>query len=162
MESYHLSIKVFGKGVNYEIIFKRWNRIWGLRTFWKSIEKNELIVKKIIDCDEDDGKYGYEFRDIGIITMILSEDLDHVLERKFISRKNKEVDIRLRINYKKFVESDENQQFILYVKNIIDSIKVVNGRKKGDFNGEKLIDDILSTLGLSLEKLADELEKINN
>lgn len=94
--------------------------------------------------------------------MILSEDLDHVPERKFISRKNKEVDIRLRINYKKFVESDENQQFILYVKNIIDSIKVVNGRKKGDFNGEKLIDDILSTLGLSLEKLADELEKINN
>lgn len=51
----------------------------------------KLLLKKFIECHEDDGQYGYEFKEIGIITMILSKDLYHVPERKYISRKIKKL-----------------------------------------------------------------------
>jgi len=101
--------------------------------------------------------YGTEFNDIAIITTILGEGLKNMWkERRLVRHKKKDADIRLEIDYDKFVNADEQTQALLYVKNIVDSIMVVEEKKKGDFKGLKLIDDILSTLGISkaeLEKL---------
>lgn len=119
-------------------------------------------LKKFVDSDEDDETYGSEFKNIGIITMILSPDLERVSERKLIHRKTKDADIRLRINYEKFINSDKETQFYLYLKNIIDAINIVNEMKKEDFKGEKLICDILKSLDISMEKMFYEFDKISN
>ncbi len=125
------------------------------------MEMNKTL-KSFIEADENDDTYGAEFRSIGIITMILSEDLNNTPERKFINRKKKEADIRLKIDYNKFVNSDTNIQLLLYLKNIIESIQVVDDNKKEDFNGEKLIEDILSMFGFTMDKLLYVLEKEHN
>lgn len=125
------------------------------------MEMNKKL-KSFIEADENDDTYGAEFKSIGIITMILSDDLADTPERKLISRKKKEADIRLKIDYYKFVNSNADTQFFLYLKNIIESIKVVNEKKKEDFNGDKLIEDILSVFGLTMDKLLYVLEKEHN
>jgi len=125
------------------------------------MEMNKTL-KSFIEADENDDTYGAEFKSIGIITMILSDDLAKTPERKLINRKKKEADIRLKIDYYKFVNSDADTQFFLYLKNIIESIKVVNEKKKEDFNGDKLIEDILSVFGLTMDKLLYVLEKEHN
>lgn len=78
-------------------------------------------LKSFIEADKNDDTYGTEFRSIGIITMILSDDLDKTPERKLINRKKKE-----------------------------------------DFNGNKLIEDILSMFGLTKDKLLYVLAKEQN
>lgn len=125
------------------------------------MEMNKKL-KSFIEADENDDTYGAEFKSIGIITMILSDDLAKTPERKLINRKKKEADIRLKIDYYKFVNSNADTQFFLYLKNIIESIKVVNEKKKEDFNGDKLIEDILSVFGLTMDKLLYVLEKEHN
>ena len=125
------------------------------------MEMNKTL-KSFIEADENDDTYGAEFKSIGIITMILSDDLAKTPERKLINRKKKEADIRLKIDYYKFVNSDADTQFFLYLKNIIESIKVVNEKKKEDFNGDKLIEDILSVFGLTMDKVLYVLEKEHN
>lgn len=125
------------------------------------MEMNKKL-KSFIEADENDDTYGAEFKSIGIITMILSDDLAKTPERKLINRKKKEADIRLKIDYYKFVNSNADTQFFLYLKNIIESIKVVNEKKKEDFNGDKLIEDILNVFGLTMDKLLYVLEKEHN
>ena len=137
------------------------NLFLGGETSFKSNEPffkiSKLIRKKLErfeKADPLDDTYGTEFQNIGIITTILGEGLDGMWkERKQIWRKKKEADIRLEINYEKFINANEETQILLYVKNIIDSIMVVENRKKGDFKGLKLIDDILQTLEISKEQL---------
>ena len=125
------------------------------------MEMNKKL-KSFIEADENDDTYGAEFKSIGIITMILSDDLAKTPERKLINRKKKEADIRLKIDYYKFVNSNADTQFFLYLKNIIESIKVVNEKKKEGFNGDKLIEDILNVFGLTMDKLLYVLEKEHN
>ena len=111
-------------------------------------------LEKFEKMDPLDETYGTEFVDIGIITTILGEGLkDMWKERRQIWRKSKSADIRLNIDYDRFVNADEQTQILLYVKNIVDSIRVVEERKKGDFKGLKLIEDILATLDLMEEQL---------
>ena len=82
-------------------------------------------------------------------------------ERKLISRKKHEADIRLHVDYYKFVQGklDINrfdylkQRRLLLTKNIVDSIMVIENRKKDDFQGERLLEDILKALNVSREEL---------
>ena len=110
-------------------------------------------LKAFEKADPLDETYGSEFNDIGIITMVLGGSLEDTPERRLIRFKQKSADIRLKIDYERFISSDENTQTLLYVKNIVDSIMVIEQRKKGDFNGTKLIADILSALGVSREQI---------
>ena len=109
-------------------------------------------IKPVIDKIEQND-YGTEFECIGIIPSIISKEfmLPDWKERKQIWRKKREADIRLIMDYEKFMEADLDTQFLLYVQCIIDSIMVVENRKKGDFQGQKLIADILSELGITQE-----------
>ena len=82
-------------------------------------------------------------------------------ERKLISRTKHEADIRLHVDYYKFVQGklDINrfdylkQRRLLLTKNIVDSIMVIENRKKEDFQGKRLIDDILNVLKISKDEL---------
>lgn len=95
---------------------------------------------------KNDKTYGSEFESIGIISMILSPRFDVYKERTLIRFKERWADIRLKIDYKQYQESDDKVKRILLIKNIIDSIRIIENRKKGDFQGLKLINDILNAL----------------
>ena len=117
-------------------------------------KKLEFITKRDIGLEEIDN-YGKEFKNIGIITIILSKQwIDYgYKERRYISRKNKEADIRLYIDYERFINETPENQRLLYIKNIIDSINVVIEKSKGDFRGEELKKDILNALNVTQEQL---------
>jgi hypothetical protein len=74
-------------------------------------------------------------------------------ERKLIKRKSREADIRLQIDYDRFLSADKEMRRKLIIKNIIDSIRVVGQKAKKDFNGERLEKDILGIFGLKSEQL---------
>ena len=48
---------------------------------------------------------------------------------------------------------DHRGKKLLLTKNIVDSVMVVENCKKADFQGERLIDDILNALKISREEL---------
>ena len=106
--------------------------------------------------------YGKEFISILICPIIMPSDMQtDYKERKLISRKKHEADIRLHVDYYKFVQGklDINrfdylkQRRLLLTKNIVDSIMVIENRKKEDFQGKRLIDDILNVLKISKDEL---------
>jgi len=66
--------------------------------------------------------------------------------RRYISYKNRYADIRLPIDYDKLLKADRREQYILTVKNIIESVQATETRlsaKKLAFDSEKLIRDIM-------------------
>ena len=110
--------------------------------------------------------YGDEFVSIAIIPIIMPEkDHEFYPERKLIKRKSKEADIRLFVDYNKFTQGsfsfddkEKAQKYdhirrLLLIKNIIDSIMVVESRKKGNFQGVKLIKDIMQALNVTYDDL---------
>ena len=98
--------------------------------------------------------YGEEFQCIGIIPVIMPEEYhDGYTERRQIWRKKREADIRLYIDYEKYIKGDSKTKLMLWTKCIVDSIEVVESRKKGDFQGEKLIQDFLDLVGVKREDL---------
>ena len=101
-----------------------------------------------------DKSYGEEFIDIGVIPVIMPEEFhDRYKERKLLKRKKREADIRLFIDYDKFSKADLDMQVKLFLQNIIRSIKVVDERKKGDFQGEKLINDLCVAFNVEREQI---------
>ncbi|MEE1320849.1 MAG: Imm44 family immunity protein [Acutalibacteraceae bacterium] len=101
---------------------------------------------------ENIDNYGLEFKSIAIIPTCVDDDFWVALgwkERIKISRKNRAADIRLRMDYNRFVaETNENKR-IMFIKIIIESIKEVQSRSKKDFNGDKLIEDIFTATNLT-------------
>ncbi len=101
--------------------------------------------------------YGVEFENIGIIVTCISKkwlaDMDNYKERKLIKRKAKEADIRLRMDYERFISVNHETQRLIYIDTIIKSIQVVQERSKGDFKGDALINDILKALNVTQDEL---------
>lgn len=91
-------------------------------------------------------KYGTEFDSITIIPTCVDDRIWHALgwkERILIRRKAREADIRLRIDYDQFVNSDEDGKREIFINVLIESIKAIQIRSKGDFNGDALIEDVM-------------------
>ena len=82
-------------------------------------------------------------------------------ERKLIRGKLFEADVRLYVDYQRFIrgrfdieaEPYKQERLLLLLKNIVDSIMVLESWKKGDFQGEKLIEDILKAMNMKREDL---------
>ena len=94
---------------------------------------------------EEINNYGKEFKSIAIIPSCVDDDFWRTLgwkERTQIWRKKGEADIRLRMDYERFISEDYTNKKIMFVEIIIKSIKIIQLKSKGDFNGEKLIKDI--------------------
>jgi len=95
---------------------------------------------------ENIDNYGLEFKSIAIIPTCVDDDFWVALgwkERIKISRKNAEADIRLRMDYNRFINETYEGKKAMFIRIIIESIKIIQMRSKHDFNGEKLIEDIL-------------------
>ena len=100
--------------------------------------------------------YGSEFASIAIIPTCVSDDVWEILqwkERKHIWRKKRQADIRLRMDYNRFLHESEDNKFLMFVDIIVKSIQIVIEQSKGDFDGVKLINDILFMLNVSQEQL---------
>lgn len=105
---------------------------------------------------EDIDNYGTEFRILSIIPTCLDDEFwaaSGWKERKQIWRKQKEADIRLRMDYYRFVKETPENQRLMFIDIIVKSIQVVQERSKGDFRGNELIADILSALNVTMEQL---------
>lgn len=105
---------------------------------------------------ESENNYGTEFREIAIIPSCVDDDFWNALgwrERKQIWRKKGEADIRLRMDYDRFIKETPENQRLLLVDIIVKSIRIVQDRSDGDFRGDELIRDILFALCVSEEQL---------
>lgn len=119
--------------------------------------KNELsfITNKELHLENIDN-YGTEFRIIHIIPTCVNDlywDSLGWKERKYISRKNKEADIRLRLNYERFTHENPYNQRLMFIDIIVKSIEIVQNKSVVDFRGDELINDILQALNVTKEQL---------
>lgn len=107
---------------------------------------------------EDINNYGTEFRSIAIIPTCVDDDFWDTLgwkERTQIWRKKREADIRLRMDYERFIRETPENMRLMFIDIIVKSIKVVQEKSKEDFRGNDLILDILNTLEVTQEQLDD-------
>lgn len=118
----------------------------GLADILREVTKElSFVTDKDIGL-EDVNNYGKEFKSIAIIPSCVDDDFWRALgwkERVQIWRKKGEADIRLRMDYDRFITEDDTNKKIMFVEIIIKSIRSIQSRSKGDFDGEKLIEDIL-------------------
>ena len=130
----------------------------GLADILREVTKElSFVTNKDIGL-EDINNYGKEFKSIAIIPSCVDDDFWRTLgwkERTQIWRKKGEADIRLRMDYERFISEDYTNKKIMFVEIIIKSIKSIQLKSKGDFNGEKLIKDILVATNL-IEKINTE------
>ena len=105
---------------------------------------------------EDKNNYGKEFRQIAIIPSCMNDEFWNAVgwkERKQFWRKKGEADIRLKMDYNRFINETPKNKRLMFIDTIIKSIQVVQERSKGDFKGDELIKNILSALDVSKEAL---------
>lgn len=119
-----------------------------------------FITDKEAGLEEVDN-YGTEFRLISVIPTCLDDQFWEASgwkERKQIWRKKKEADIRLRMDYDRFVRETPENQRLMFIDIIVKSIQAVQEKSKGDFRGNELIADILKALNIT----QDQLDQLNN
>lgn len=102
--------------------------------------------------------YGSEVEDIGIIPIIVDitpelEEAGFFKEIKRFNKKNKEADVRLRMNFNKFSNSDIKIQKLLMIKNVIESIRVLSEKAIKDFEANRLEEDILNLFCIKKEEI---------
>ena len=125
------------------------NILWDIKCQLHFVTDEEAGLEEI-------DNYGKEFRSIAIIPTCVSNVFWKALgwkERRFIWRKKREADIRLRINYERFIKESTENKRLMVVDIIVKSIKVVQEKSKEDFRGNELIGDILETLNVSQSQL---------
>ena len=123
-----------------------------------TINQLEFVTDKSADL-ENTNNYGTEFRLVAIIPSCMDDGFWNAFgwkERKQVWRKKGEADIRLRMDYNRFVGETYENKRLLFIDIVIKSIRVVSEKSMGDFEGEKLIFDILKALRVTQEQL-DEL-----
>lgn len=121
----------------------------------ETIDELSFLTNEQIDL-EDQNNYGTEFQQIAIIPSCIDDRFWDALgwkERKQIWRKKGEADIRLRMNYDRFINETPKNQRLLFLDIIVKSIQIVQERSRGDFRGDELIRDILLTMNVSEKEL---------
>ncbi len=121
----------------------------------ETIKELNFVTDKSKGLTEIDN-YGTEFCFISIIPSCMDDGFWNALgwkERKQIWRKKREADIRLRMDYDRFVNETPENKRLMFIDIIVKSIQVVQERSKGDFKGNDLIRDILSALDVTEEQL---------
>ena len=126
----------------------------GLAEIMREVDKELSFVtdEKLEHIDN----YGTEFQEIAIIPSCMDDNFWEILgwkERKQIWRKKKEADIRLRMDYYKFMKESYENKRLMFIDIIIKSIQVVQEKSKGDFKGNELIKDIMKAVNVTQEQL---------
>lgn len=77
--------------------------------------------------------------------------------RKYINYQKRYADIRLPIPYVEFISADYDHQYLMVLKNIVESIRVIGNKckksKKATFDSEELVKVILLKMEISEESL---------
>ena len=113
--------------------------------------RNEITEKfSLLSMKRNEAYYGKDVSTLCIITTCVSESFlknTGWKNRIHYSKKDMITDIRLNMNYEKFIVSDVQAQRQMYKLNIIDSITSFKNKYPSlDFNSELLICDILSIM----------------
>ena len=96
-----------------------------------------------------DKSYGEELEDIAIITILVQEQFlenGGYKERRLFQRKTHSADIRLRINYKKFMCATSEKRYEMYVQHILDSIACLKSKVSTAFRFQELLSDVREIL----------------
>jgi hypothetical protein len=118
----------------------------------------EDVGRRVRDYMKD-RSYGSEIEFIGVIPIIIKFD-DQMekegwfRERVYLNKRNKSADIRLRIDYDRFVHANDSMKRLLVIDNAVKSIRAIAKEAKKDFRARELEEDILRLFGLTLEDLA--------
>lgn len=110
-----------------------------------------FVSQKGIGLEEVDN-YGTEFKDVIIVTICIPQhliDAGWFTERVLVKRKAHEADLRLRMDYDKFVAASPELRRLMYIENIVKSIRALQAKSKVDFRGEDLIKDIFKALDIN-------------
>jgi hypothetical protein len=125
--------------------------------FEESLRKIHNEIEKQVKNALEGNDYGNDIEQFGIIPIIIKFDEQMekdgwFKDRVLFKRKKKEADLRLRINYDKFVKGNEETRKLLLIDNIIKSIEALSKKAK-DFKAEKLSNDILQLFNVKKEDL---------
>lgn len=134
------------------------------KIMWDTTKQLNFITERNAGLEDVDN-YGTEFRSISIIpSCICKEWLDSLgwKERKQIWRKKQGADIRLWMDYERFINETPEIKRLMYIDIIIKSIMVVQERSKGDFRGNDLINDILKALNVTQKQLEELSQNLIN
>lgn len=108
---------------------------------WFELQKEfSTLLLGIRDVD-----YGTALTSIGIISIIMRPmffEEGGYPERRYYSRKKREADIRLRLNYQAFVTADIATRRKIYVAHILESVRIAGEKAGNEFDFERLIFDI--------------------
>lgn len=132
----------------------------GLTTILKDVTETLSFVTDKKTLLENTNNYGREFRVVSIIPTCVDDVYWTALgwkERVHISRKKREADIRLKINYNQFICATPEIKRLMFIDIVIKSINILQTKAKEDFNGKKLVDDILNAFNVS----TTQLEQVN-
>ena len=133
---------------------------------WRQANAVSEILRDIcIKIDEknfDISKYSSDITKVGIIVNCFPDDMLIVgwgKPRKYISYKKGSADIRLPIPYVEFQNADNDKKYLMAVKNIVESIEVIEERcsksKRAEFDSQGMINDVLQRLKIEKEDLKD-------
>ena len=104
----------------------------------------------------EDRCYGDDLLSIGVISIVMRDkyfEQGGYKERLYYNKKNKEADIRLRINYNRFIKCNYDERREMYIDHILRSIQIA-GKKAGDtFDLNRLLFDVENLL--RVEKIGD-------
>ena len=131
---------------------------------WRSANKVSEIIREIskkVDADTFEiAPFSDGIDDIGIIVNCHPEGNMRDgwgKPRKYINYVKKSADIRLPIPYIEFVSAEYQDQYLMVVKNIVDSIRVVGEKcaksKRARFDSESFVKVFLEKLDVSEESL---------
>lgn len=128
----------------------------GLAIIMREVTKQLNFITDKNSGLEELNNYGTEFKFINVIPTCMSKGFIEGLgwkERYLIWRKKQEADIRMFMDYERFIKESPEIQRLMYIDIIIKSIMAVQEKSKGDFRGKELLNDILKVLDVTQEQL---------
>ena len=108
---------------------------------WFELQKEfSQLLLAIKDID-----YGITLTRISIISIIMRPEFFQeggYKERRYFSKKAKEADIRLRMNYSEFITARTEQRKKIYVAHILEAIFIAGKKAGEEFNVDRLLHDV--------------------
>ena len=118
------------------------------------------IIAKIGENNYDISRFSADIKSVCVVVCCFPDDLRAAgfgKPRKLIKYKEGIADIRLPLPYVNFINADDDTRYLMVVKNITDSLAVIDERcrksKRAVFNSDGMTVDVLEKLGITLEQL---------
>jgi len=133
---------------------------------WRTAFSISGIIKDICSrIDMDNYALSPYSQDIDSVGIIVNCHPDENLAagwgkpRRYISNKKRSADIRLPIPFEDYINADPDTQYLMVVKNIVQSVAAVGDicrkSRRARFDSDAMIHDLLEKLGITSENLED-------